>query len=366
MPPIRVLELNGSHYEMGYQHGQAFADEIRAVTDERIQLSSDEAWTGRNLSRDLILKLASDCLPYHHDYAPELMQQLQGMSDATGVALHELIIAGGFTDFADVVYNALEREAKVPIYGNECTAWMVNGANMADGHAMLAQTWDMHASATPYVVLIHGQPDDAPEFYALSLTGCVAMMGMNSAGITIGINNLAGADGQAGVTWNFVVAKVLAQTKIEDALECITSARLAGGHNYLLMDGEGHGYNIEAMATKHKVSKLDESAIVHANMCLHEETRELERPLTQDLIDDSEIRVNRAVQYLSSRDDLSTQDLMHITRSREDDSYSVCSISEPPFYSETCAAIVMRPATRDLWTVWGLPIDNEYEHFSLK
>lgn len=364
MPRLRVLELTGNHYEMGYQHGQAYPDAIRAITEERIHLSCDPTWTGRRLSRDHILELAEACVPYHETYCPKIMEQLHGMSDATGISVAELVVASGFTDFADVVYNALERDPRVPIYGNECTAWLTGGKITADGHGMFAQTWDMHATATPHVILIHGKPDGEPEFYALSLTGCVAMIGMNEAGICVGINNLASADGEPGVTWPFVCRKILMQDNIDDALQFIKDAKLAGGHNYMIMDAEGHGYNVEAMSTKVHITPLDE-ALVHANMCLYDDTRDVERPLTDDLIEDSVLRVKRAEALLSKSHDLTEKDLMEITRNREDGEFSVCSMSEPPFYSETCAAAVMRPATKDFWAVWGLPNQNDYEHFSL-
>lgn len=365
MAKLRVLELSGSHYEMGFQHGKAYADEIREVTEERIRLSCDETWTGRSLPEDHILELAEACVPYHEQYAPDIMQQLHGMSEATGISVPELVIASGFTDFADVIYNALEREPKVPIYGNECTTWMVGGEQVKDQRGMLAQTWDMHATATPYVIMIHGKPDDEPEFMALSLTGCVAMIGMNEAGICVGINNLAGADGQPGVTWPFVCRKIMQQTNIEDALDCITSATLAGGHNYMLMDAAGKGYNVEAMTTKTVVTPLNEDALVHANICLHDDTRDVQRPIDGDYVEDSDLRLNRATVNLSKKVDLTEHDMMEITRNREDGGFSVCSMSEPPFYSETCAAIVMKPETRDVWAVWGLPNQNEYEYFSL-
>lgn len=365
MPKLRVLTLSGSHYDMGFQHGKAYADQIREVTEERIKLSCDETWTGRNLAQDHVLELAEECVPYHERYAPDIMQQLHGMSDATGISIPELVIASGFTDFADVIYNALEREPKVPIYGNECTLWMVGGEQVSDKRGMLSQTWDMHATATPYVIMIHGKPDDEPEFMALSLTGCVAMIGMNEAGICVGINNLAGADGQPGVTWPFVCRKIMQQTTIEDALECITSATLAGGHNYMLMDDKGNGYNIEAMSTKTVVTPLNGDALVHANICIHDETRTVERPIDENYIEDSDLRLNRAAVNLSEKVNLTEKDMMELMKNREDGAYSICSMSEAPFYSETCAAIVMKPETRDIWAVWGLPNKNEYEHFSL-
>ncbi|MCI0713128.1 MAG: hypothetical protein L0154_23435, partial [Chloroflexi bacterium] len=64
-----------------------------------------------------------------------IMAELRGMSDATGIGVAELIIAGGFTDFVDVVYNALDTKPEVPIYGNECTAWLASGANRGFWHS---------------------------------------------------------------------------------------------------------------------------------------------------------------------------------------------------------------------------------------
>ena len=107
------------------------------------------------------------------------------------------------------------------------------------------------------MILIHGNPDNAPEFLTFTITGCVGMIGMNSAGITVGINNLMSTDGQIGVTWPFVVRKILQQHDLDAALDCLTSAKLAGAHNYMLMDKQGNGYEVEAMSTSQARARID-------------------------------------------------------------------------------------------------------------
>ncbi len=47
MQPIRVLKIGGTPFDMGFQHGLAFADEIRTLTNERVALSMSQSWTGR-------------------------------------------------------------------------------------------------------------------------------------------------------------------------------------------------------------------------------------------------------------------------------------------------------------------------------
>ena len=217
MPRIRTLELTGSPYEMGWQHGAAHAEAIHHFSDERVRLSGAPKWTGCSLDSARVLALAEACLPAHHAYSPALMAELQGMADASGESLPRLIVNNGFTDFIDTVYALGEREQQPEYEAHNCTAFLVGTAAAEQGQAMYGQTWDMHASATPYVLLLHGRPDDGPAFLTLSVAGCVGMMGMNEAGICIGVNNLMGGDGQIGVTWPFVIRRALAQTTLAAA-----------------------------------------------------------------------------------------------------------------------------------------------------
>jgi isopenicillin-N N-acyltransferase-like protein len=372
MPQLRLLEVRGTPFDMGFQHGLAYKDAIREIAAERLTLASDSEWAGVHTPKEEVLALAEQCLNDHCEYAPELMWELEGISAATGVGLPELLIMNGFTDFVDTVYNApgvmpLEllniRQPAVMGKGNECTTFMVGADRTTDGAALIGQTWDMHETATPYVALLRGMPNNAPRFLTLSLTGSMGMIGMNEHGISVGINNLSATTGQVGVTWTFVVRKILMQDNLEDALTCITSAKLAGGHNYILMDAHGRGYNVEAMPQGCFVTSLSNEPVVHANRCLDTNMQREERPLSEDWIEDSEARERRAYGLLD-RTDVTPETMMALTRDRSDGTYSICAYSEEPYFSETCGAVVMRPATREIWGIWGLPNQGEYErHF---
>ena len=361
MDSIRVVRLSGTPYEMGYVHGQRFHDEIHMFTEERVRLSRDADWTGHNLSRAAVIALAEACVAEHQAYAPDLMEELQGMADATGLSLAELVINNGFTDFIDVVYNLGDITVPAvapPLVADNCTAFMVPPGRSANGQAFLGQTWDMHATATPYVILVHGQPDDAPEFLTFTITGCVGMIGMNSAGICVGINNLMATDGQIGVTWPFVVRKILQQTDLDAALECLTGAKLAGAHNYQLMDQQGKGYEVEAMSTSQHVRDLVDETITHTNHCLIQQNLDVARERPPSSQNSSENRLQRARELLAN-EAVTIDDLMALTR----DEVAICTRPKPPMHVESCGAAIMSPTTGDFWSVWGIPADNEYEHF---
>ena len=65
MRQIRVVNLSGSPYDMGYTHGERFRDEIRLFTEERVRLCSSLEWTGRELPRDAVIALADACVAEH-------------------------------------------------------------------------------------------------------------------------------------------------------------------------------------------------------------------------------------------------------------------------------------------------------------
>ena len=359
---IRVLELAGSPYDMGYAHGRRFAADIRHFAAERVRLSGDANWVGQNFAADEVLAMAEACLDEHRRYAPELIEELRGMADATGLTLAELIVVNGFTDFIDTVYNAANLRVPVAAHAgaDNCTAFLVPNPKADGGKGFYGQTWDMHDTATEHVIMLRGKPENKPEFLAFTTVGCVGMIGMNSEGLAVGINNLSATDGQIGVTWPFVVRKALEQTNADDALACITRANLAGAHNYMLMDAAGKGYNVEATPSQNELTPLEHAAIVHTNHCLVDHTKGVEREREASSQKSSEARMKRGYGLLEHHG-VTAQDLQALTR----DPDSICVTSKPPRHVETCGAAIMRPATGDFWAVWGLPSDNEYEHFTL-
>lgn len=378
MSKLRVLQVSGTPYELGYTHGRAFAKEIGALTEERLHLSCDPFWTGgQEATLEEVLALGQACLRYHQEFDPVLMEEMQGMADATSIGVNELVIMNGFTDFVDVIANPAvlhhHRSAAVTpgedFDGGGCTAFVVAPSAAADGQGYLGQTWDMHSTATPYVTLLEVRPDAGPSLLTFTITGCVGMIGMNEHGVAVGINNLLGADGRPGVHWVYVVRKMLAQRTVEHALAVLRGAHLSGAHNYLLMGpdagGEVHGYNVEQMATRAHVTPV-KSVYAHANHCLIAEMTTVERPRKSVSHASTQARYSQAAAHLNSNSGRITLDsLMALTRRHEGDNLSVCAHVRPGYDVESSGACIMAPQTRQLWALWGNPCQNEYESFTV-
>lgn len=362
--PIRLLEVAGAPAEMGYAHGRAFRSEIRHAAAERVELVCVGQWTGRPLPRADVLALADACVAEHWAYAPDLMRELEGMAAATQLSLAELIILNGFTDFIDTVYNHYRRPETTParLAMDDCTA-IITPDHLSGGQGMLAQTWDMHATATPYVILLRCRPANGLACLTFTLMGCLGMIGMNAAGVAVGINNLVGADGQIGVTWPFVVRRILHEaTTAEEALSLLQAARLAGAHNYLLFDRFGHGFNVEAMSTCYHVTELADTALAHTNHCLAPMTQAVSQVRDAESQASSDARLDMARRYIEQNDAMDPDYVMSMLR----DAGAICvTRGRPPRFVETCGAAIMRPRSGQMWAVWGLPTENAYECFQV-
>ena len=203
MSRLRRLVLDGDAGRRGEAHGAAFRDEIRAYADERVELASNGTWAGRPATRADVLGLADATLAAHRAYDADLCDEMEAVASTCGLTPAEMVIAGGFTDFVDLV----RVHAGAAPEEDDCTAVIVPD-DAAGGAGFLAQTWDMHDSATEHVVMLEVRPEHGPAALVFSTVGCLGQIGMNEAGIAIGINNLTGR-GKPGVTWPFVVRKAL-------------------------------------------------------------------------------------------------------------------------------------------------------------
>lgn len=355
-PPIRILDAAGSPDQIGRAHGAAYADEIRRYADDRVRLVASGLWSGGPITEAEVLAIADSMVPAHIAFDSALQTEMEAMSDAAGISVPEAVIVGGFTDFVDTVRAELGSELPPELAEDDCTA-VITPDDRSAGAGFLAQTWDMHDTATDHVLLLRLEPDDAPAARVFTTTGCLGQIGMNAEGLAIGINNLNGLDGRRGVAWTSVVRGMLKVTTADEALDVLLGADLAGAHNFLVLDRHGNGYNIEAMPSVRRVTKLEDTPLVHTNHTLDPDTTAVQATKAPPLLASSSLRLDTARALLADGD-IDEERLFELTREPD----AICQIAVEPFHIESSGAAVMRPKTGDFWACWGRPAENDYQH----
>ncbi|MXY09454.1 MAG: hypothetical protein F4Z00_13140 [Acidimicrobiaceae bacterium] len=360
-PPIRHLDLAGSPAAMGDAHGRAHAEEIRRYAHERVTLVAQGLWSGGPLERGAVLELADACLPAQEAFSPSLHAEMLAMADAAGITPAEAVVVGGFTDFVDTVRAVSDGTHPPETVEDDCTAFVVPDSR-AEGAGFVGQTWDMHDAATDHVVLARLRPDTGPDALVFTTVGCLGQIGMNSAGVCVGINNLTGNDGRLGVMWPTVIREMLAQATAAEALDVLLRADLAGAHNYLILDAEGRGFNVEAMPSARPVEVLAGEPLAHTNHVTHPAAEPFEGERDAEVMANSRLRLELADALLSDTGQpIDAERLMELTR----EPTAICRWPDAKYRVESSGAVIMRPRTGDLWACWGQPADNDYQHFSL-
>lgn len=339
--PLRVLEIFGDSHDLGRAHGTECSSMISRYLEARIAATAQETWSPGFVDRDFIVETAEETLEAHERYSESLYVEMSEMAAAAGITAAEAVVVGGFTDLVDLLRA---RRGQAPAEDN-CTAII----NPAQG--FIAQTWDMHASAGEFVIMLKLDPLIGPAAVVQTTAGCLGQIGMNEAGVAIGINNLT-SYGKVGVTWPFVVRKVLEQTNLDSAVKVLLDADLAGGHNFLLMGPDGEAVNVEAMPFEKKLTPVGSEPFVHANHCLDELTRSEQAP-----------RVHEHAENSVDRHDFATEAAHDLERFFGDPLIArrVATVEDVG----TCGAVIMEPPLRRLRSVWGVPGDRPWETFQL-
>jgi len=349
---LRVLEVGGTPSEMGRQHGRAFADEIAAFCRERLRLALEDA-QGRATVAEA-LALAEQHLQPHRDYAPDVFDEFAGIADGAGVEPALLLVGNGYTDFRDVLCRHTAGEA------HGCTAFIVEPEASADGRLYTGQTWDMQASAEPHMIVVVRRPDRGPASVTLTTTGCLSLVGVNAAGIAVGNTNLKPTDARPGVIYLAMIHHALACESFDEAVDAITSARRASGHNYIVASADGRAVNLETTATRFEALSPADGLLVHTNHYLAETLLPLEG--ADHPKPSSTRRLARFGTLLAeNRGSLDADRLGRLLGDHDgEDTLTVCRHS-PDDEAKTCAAVVVDPAGRRLWACQGNPCEGQWE-----
>ncbi|HEV7555427.1 MAG TPA: C45 family peptidase [Kofleriaceae bacterium] len=259
---MRTLDLpaDATPRRWGQIHGESFRGEIKALSEIRVFLCTK---VGGFRDAQQVLAAAKAHLPVLERYDRDLYDELVGIADGAAVEPERIVVANHYTDLRDLDPDPSKWKPS-PTHDAPEIAGASAGASGLGGDGcsvvwatsptgrILAQTWDMHATAIPYVMML-GVPETArgPAMRLLTVTGCLGMAGMSTKRVAVAINNLYSTDATLGVVWPAIVRAALRQPTADAARALIMAAPIGSGHHYFVADRE-HAFAIEASGTRRK------------------------------------------------------------------------------------------------------------------
>ena len=360
---MRQLELPAgkSPREWGQIHGEMFRGEVRALADLRAYLCTK---VGGFATRDQVIAAAHAHLPVLERYDAALYAELVGIAEGAAITPELIVIANHYTDLRDLTPDpSTWRPAPTSDDAGEVHA-RGGAEGGSDGCSVvwaetptgriLGQTWDMHATAIPYVMML-GVPatDDAPAAWLLSVTGCLGMAGMNGHRVAVAINNLFSTDATLGVVWPAMVRRALRQSSATAARDVIATSPIGSGHHYVVADRHAV-FALEASGTRRKQVFAGGASYCHTNHCLDREVaaRSKVPPTSTTFERMTWLEADLARAPIANLDDA-------WQRLGSDDGWprSICTnmaTPESPHGAATCGAIAMNLDTGELYAQQGL------------
>ncbi len=360
---MRSLELpaNKSPREWGRIHGESFRGEIKALAQIRMYLCTK---VGSFATADQVGEAARAHLPVLERYDSGLYQELLGIAEGAAVTPEDIVVANHYTDLRDLEPNP-NTWRPAPVRDDSTTTMIREGAEGLGGDGcsvlwvesptgrILAQTWDMHATAIPYVMLLHvPESGHRPAATLLTVTGCLGMAGMNSARVGVAINNLFSTDATLGVVWPAIVRRALQEKDATSARDLIGGSPIGSGHHYLVAD-RTNAFAIETSGTRRKMVFAGGRTYCHTNHCFDQDVA------ARSKVPASSTTHARLEWLEADTKRKPVHDLADAWRRLgSDDGWprSICtnmSTPESPHGAATCGAIAMNLDTGEVWAQQG-------------
>lgn len=328
--------------ERGRVHGETFRTDIAELAQIRTDLIA-LAWS--QSGPELVRARAEQHLPLLREYDGDLYEEFVGIADGANLSEADLLILNHYTDLRDLglAETALEEG---------CTILHVRHGD----EVLIGQTWDMHATAGPYVMMMY-LPDEG--VWVQTVTGCLALCGMNRHGLAVAINNLVMADAKIGVSWPTLVRRMLRDVNVLKAEETLVQTAVGSGHHYLLSD--------KALSVAWEISGSrsavvfhgDRGVYVHANHCLDDHMGEISQISPTSTTNE---RQCQAEGLLEESPQPTPRQLWEMLGCRVNFPYSLFTdrrTPENPHGVATCAQVLMDCKRGQIWARSGFEPGSE-------
>ncbi len=275
--PIPVIEVRGTHREVGRQIGEAMRGPIQATLEKLRE------WLPPGVTWEAMLHKGYLCLTHSRAVYPQYVAELEGVAEGASVPFEH--------SFLVTCEELWGREA-----WKGCTDFAARGRATTDGSTLLAHTNDLGPEAEEHLVILKVQAGDEPEFLGVSPGGLGYSAGFNAAGISLTGNEVSSNDIRPGVPRMLMVRAILAARRLEEAMDACLLPGRASNYNNIIADAHGEVYSMEGAATDCEPIYIEGDILAHANHYVSGPMRRFELDPADN--SGSIIRHNRAMRLL--------------------------------------------------------------------
>jgi isopenicillin-N N-acyltransferase-like protein len=373
MSGVPKVVLEGSDYERGVTHGEAFSGEIRENVDLYLQrLARNGA------PEEVVRERVPTFIDIIEDESLEIYDGMRGIADGADVAFEDVAILNTrselmYSAFAEDIQREADEDDLVP-ETDGCTSFGLTPEATADGHTYIGQNWDWIPELEHNIFLMDIRREDKPNMLAVTEAGIVAgRMGVNEHGIgQVGNGLISERDGENPYRKPHYVRtrEVFNASRFPKAIEPILKNQVATSRNYLV----GHGGNgaqeiIDFEVAPHQVNYLypEDGVLTHTNH--FKDTTGVESKFERRN-PDSLPRLLRGERLLAKRTPhVTVSDMKRMLRDEVNRPDSICAYVDEDLsehdQTQTNMSIIVDLTDRKVYIAEGPPAESKYYEYSV-
>jgi len=251
---MRLIELRGSPYEMGHQHGAALRLELSAVM-ERFHRALAGPWRERFPAERVEAEVAA-MRGFLERRMPNLLPEMEGIAAGAGVSAEDIVF--------------LHCQPAILFAPQGCSNLIVLDG---PGAPAIANTLDLPVGEGNPTVLKICHPAGEPAYIGGAWIGTVWAGGCVSAtGLAIGGSSCSSTDPppEDALPANFLDRLILQKCEtVKDTIRLMETLTINKGGNHALADTRGEAAIVEKSCTQQRVRRPERGALHCANYFEH-------------------------------------------------------------------------------------------------
>ncbi len=337
---MRRVELSGSPYEMGFQHGTACAGAVNAAIEKVVfgrQIdASHREYVVRQMERNV------------YRVFPEALEEMQGIADGAGLNRDDILAYA----------SCMEVSRATP----GCT----NVALRTTDHGVVHyKSNDVGKDSIGSYIFWDIRPAKGHPFICVSGPGAPWMgPGVNETGLSFGGSSIMNTDRdwESGIPTNLLQRYLLQYcADVDEGIAlCESTPVMSHGMNIMLTDSFENAVVVERSATRMAVRRMENDALWCANHYVTEEVLPVDDRSNADFRANSEGRTSLLATLTAEEESHTLEQVTRIARTHADP-VSLCQ--HGPMHSAFGLIVVSRD--RMLLASDGYPCQNDLEVFTM-
>lgn len=249
MNDVPFIELAGRPRERGLAHGGAIAGRLRAFLDD--SLARLDHLIDQPLDRGSVRRAIATHRDAVAEALPDLAEEVDGLA------------AGADIDHDEAWLLQLRREllGYSRVTAGDCTTY-----TSVRGRPILAQTVDLNGNLDDQIAVL-AVSGARHRSLVLSFGGLLGYLGVNDAGVAIGLNLVIGGAWTPGVPPYLAIRHILDNAdSVDQAVEILGGLKLASSRSFTIC-GVDRAVCVEALGEERRI--LERADLIHTNHFLH-------------------------------------------------------------------------------------------------